>query len=263
MSDAALKKRDRTRDRLLFAAQELVLERGLPAITINDIAARADVAPGTFYNYFHTREEVADTIADLLMRAYHRDVDAAVAGIDEPARVFAASLRQTLHWVSAGNALGKLMFGSGVPLMRYAFGIRQRAGQDIRTGIDANVFRVDDVVAIQSMLGGIVLSALLDLWLGQLQPASIRHITERSLGLLGVPAAKARRIAAEELTLRAAPVMPLSASELLEPVEGRALPGISLPVGTLMFTMPAAKVGAVAAGKRPRVSRGLRGNAKV
>jgi len=253
MGEGSLKKRDRTRDRLLVAAQELVLERGLPAIAIQDIASRADVAPGTFYNYFRTREEVADTIADLLQRAYHRDVDAVTAGLQDPARVFAASLRQTLHWVTPGNALGKLLFASGVPLARYALGIRERAARDIDAGIATGAFRVDDTQVLQSMLGGIVIGVLLDLWLGALPADAIPGVTARCLGLLGVPAGKAQRIAAERIALRGAPELPLSSAELLAPVEAGAAGGA--PPASLTLTAPA---GVAAAGKRPRASRRLR-----
>lgn len=256
MGEGSLKKRDRTRDRLLVAAQELVLDRGLPAITINDIAARAEVAPGTFYNYFRTREEVADTIADLLQRAYHRDIDAVTAGLDDPARVFSASLRQTLHWSAPGNRMGRMLFASGVPLARYALGVRQRAARDIQAGVDAGVFRVEDTVALQSMLGGIVIGVLMDLWLGMLPASAIPSITARCLGLLGVSTAKAQRIAAEPLVLRAAPELPLTASGLLEPVEAGITGTAALPPASLTLAAP---VSAMAAGTRPRVSRGLRG----
>lgn len=49
-----LKKRE-TRDALSLAAVELVAERGWSAVTVDDIAARARVAPRTFRNYFPSK----------------------------------------------------------------------------------------------------------------------------------------------------------------------------------------------------------------
>jgi AcrR family transcriptional regulator len=49
---------ERTRAALAAAALELFEERGYQATTIDDIAARADVAPRTFFRYFPTKESV-------------------------------------------------------------------------------------------------------------------------------------------------------------------------------------------------------------
>ncbi|MGH9225618.1 MAG: TetR/AcrR family transcriptional regulator [Acidimicrobiales bacterium] len=50
------KKRD-THNALSHAAQDLVQERGLEHVTVDDIAAAADVSVRTFFNYFSCKEE--------------------------------------------------------------------------------------------------------------------------------------------------------------------------------------------------------------
>jgi AcrR family transcriptional regulator len=58
----ALGRRDRkrleTRNGLAAVALELFAERGFDAVTVNDIADRADVDPSTFYRHFLTKEAV-------------------------------------------------------------------------------------------------------------------------------------------------------------------------------------------------------------
>jgi AcrR family transcriptional regulator len=51
------RKKWQTHKALSMAAGELVTERGLEAVTVEDIAAAADVSVRTFFNYFSCKEE--------------------------------------------------------------------------------------------------------------------------------------------------------------------------------------------------------------
>jgi AcrR family transcriptional regulator len=50
------KKRART-DAIVDAAQRLVLDRGLDAVTVEAIAEAAGISPRTFFNYFETKDD--------------------------------------------------------------------------------------------------------------------------------------------------------------------------------------------------------------
>lgn len=52
------RKKVQTRGRIYRAALKLFSERGLAATTVDEIVAVADVAKGTFFNYFHSKEEI-------------------------------------------------------------------------------------------------------------------------------------------------------------------------------------------------------------
>src|SRR3990170_9066515 len=69
MTDAAAptrreRKKEETRRRIFDAALALFNEKGFEATTIDDITARADVAKGTFFNYFPRKEAVIEFLAD-------------------------------------------------------------------------------------------------------------------------------------------------------------------------------------------------------
>jgi AcrR family transcriptional regulator len=56
------------RDAILDAAEEELAASGFHAARVQDIAARAGVAVGTFYNHFETKEDVLVALLDLRMR---------------------------------------------------------------------------------------------------------------------------------------------------------------------------------------------------
>jgi AcrR family transcriptional regulator len=52
------RKKEETKERILQAAFELFRKRGVEASTVEEICDRADVAKGTFFNYFPRKEAV-------------------------------------------------------------------------------------------------------------------------------------------------------------------------------------------------------------
>lgn len=52
------RKKEATKDRIFKAAMKLFKDKGFEATTVDDIAAKADVAKGTFFNYFPRKEAV-------------------------------------------------------------------------------------------------------------------------------------------------------------------------------------------------------------
>jgi AcrR family transcriptional regulator len=86
-----------THQRLLKCAWELFQERGYDDATVEDITEAADVAKGTFFNYFSTKEAILDEIAlwRIELMGHHvlaaEDVpESAVARIKRMVRTMAA-----------------------------------------------------------------------------------------------------------------------------------------------------------------------------
>ena len=76
MSTAKAAYRDAMRDDLLVAAQRVIDRKGFGGLTVRDILAEADVAPGTFYAYFSGKDEL---LAELAHRALLEVLRAAAA----------------------------------------------------------------------------------------------------------------------------------------------------------------------------------------
>src|ERR1051326_848012 len=69
MTDLELSRRERkkgeTRERIFAAACKLFRHKGFDATTIDEIAEKADVAKGTFFNYFPRKEAVLGFVSEM------------------------------------------------------------------------------------------------------------------------------------------------------------------------------------------------------
>jgi AcrR family transcriptional regulator len=78
------RKKRETRQRLLECAWQQFLEKGYDETTVEDITEAADVAKGTFFNYFATKEAALDELAlwrlDQLGQQVRADVDGSSIG---------------------------------------------------------------------------------------------------------------------------------------------------------------------------------------
>lgn len=67
VTEFSLGKREQTkarnRDAILSAAKQVFAEKGYEAATVRDIIRCTDLASGTFYNYFKSKEEIAAALA--------------------------------------------------------------------------------------------------------------------------------------------------------------------------------------------------------
>lgn len=78
------------RDELMDAAQRLFLEKGFASTSVAEIVKAADVAKGTFYLYFQTKEEILDALQERFIDGFCDRLDVAYAqsaGSDWPQRL--------------------------------------------------------------------------------------------------------------------------------------------------------------------------------
>ncbi|HVJ09089.1 MAG TPA: TetR/AcrR family transcriptional regulator [Acidisarcina sp.] len=69
-----------TRLRLFRSALQLIAERGLSHVTVEDITKAADVGKGTFFNYFPTKDHVLGVMAEIQLGKVHEALDQATSG---------------------------------------------------------------------------------------------------------------------------------------------------------------------------------------
>lgn len=204
-----VKKRRATRARLLEAAFDIMSEVGVDAAKIKDITDSADVGFGTFYNYFESKDELANQMLDCVIEDYgRRNVDA-TRGLrrKDPALIMPVSMRLVMReaartpmwqwWALRPDLL--------VDRMRDGFGPFGR--RDMLEAIERGSFRIaeQDVEQAWALACWMMVGGIHDIIVGDRPLDSDIFVVESIMRMMGVDLENAMRISATDLPKYAAP----------------------------------------------------------
>src|SRR5688572_9909759 len=79
------RKKDETRKRIFKAAVKLFKDKGFEATTVDEITERADVAKGTFFNYFPKKEAILGYLSEVRLAEAEENAESVLAS-PKPAR---------------------------------------------------------------------------------------------------------------------------------------------------------------------------------
>lgn len=195
------RRKARTRQALIDAAVQLIAEGRGERSSIQEITQTADIGFGSFYNHFESKEQLFRLASQEVLERWGAMIDRACAGVEDPAEVFAVSLRISgrLGWTHPD--LARFLVGAGLEALDVPVGLAPRALRDLRAGQAAGRFTFPEAEVALSAVGGGLLG-LLRLGLrrpGQVEVQAVDQFAEAALRMLGVPATDAARLAALEL----------------------------------------------------------------
>jgi len=194
------RRRRRTREALVAAAREVFAGRGVDATTIQDITEAADVAKGSFYNHFDTKDDVLRAVVAETLGELGRALDQLSEPLrGDPARVISVCLRHTLRAAADDPTFGWFLLRASDALAVVEATIGAFGRRDIARGVASGRFRVDDVDLVSTALGGAMQAVMRRRLRGELPAAVDAELAILALRFLGVPESEAREIAAEEL----------------------------------------------------------------
>lgn len=194
------RRRERTRAALLDAGEALFAAKGREGVTIDEITAAADVAKGSFYNHFADRDALAREVYRLVRETVEAQVDAANAGVVDPAVRMARAGCVYIAFAMAAprraGALNRLFAGEAMvdsPLNR---GLRA----DLDAGFAQGRFKGLSPAAAVLLIFGVAQAGMgraLDRTLPPLDAATVGDLYGGLLRGLGTAPEEAGRIAAE------------------------------------------------------------------
>lgn len=143
-----------TRDRILDAFEELVIEQGDRAATLDAVAARAGVSKGGLIYHFATREELIEATAQRLFDSFEADL-AHVRETGASAAAYYLSDPPDLHTLSRSVSVLLRMPSTPRAAERFVDRWSQRLADDFPDDpVHAELVRlVGDGLLLQSLLG--------------------------------------------------------------------------------------------------------------
>ena len=188
-------KKHATRRALHAAALQLVADRGLDGVTVDDIAAQADVSPRTFFNYFPTKD---DAVVGLDPRHSSRLAEAVRArpGAETPVQAVRAVLLDQAREMAGDPQLWplRLQVVDAHPVLAArlsaVFGEAERALSAVlaeRTGTSADA---DALPGLLAAVQGAVMRSALHRWLASGFTADLPALVDEGFDLVtaGFPA---------------------------------------------------------------------------
>ena len=154
------RRKAQTRAALVAAARDLLRTRDPAEVSIQEITAAADVGFGSFYNHFAAKQDLFDAAMDEVLEEHGAMLDDLTSGIEDPAEVFAVSVRITARFPRTHPELAQILARSGPRYLTAPSGLAPRALRDLERARDAGRFRFDDPAVALACTGGALLAVL-------------------------------------------------------------------------------------------------------
>jgi AcrR family transcriptional regulator len=193
------RRRAETRARLVEAARTTFARRGVDATRINEITEEADVGFGSFYNYFDSKDAIVAAVVEEAATAAAEAIDAATQEIDDPAEVVAVAHRSIVRQAVDDPELGWLFVRLELSHDLVFAALGPYASRDLKRGMRAGRFEVDDPTVALIAAGGALLAVVRAVLQGRATPEAAEHHAANVLRIFGVSPDQAAEVASRPL----------------------------------------------------------------
>ena len=188
------RQRLRTRRLLLNAGRTLIATKGVAGLRIQEITEQADIALGSFYNYFASKDElleavITESLSDLAL--------ATITGVEDdtdPAEVVALANLRVIRLAYDQPDFARLIVNIGHSEALFGDAVHPHARIAVERGIASGRFVVADIeVLLTAVIGGAfaLIREILD---GRHGPYAHKAFARHVLASLGVPPDEAERV---------------------------------------------------------------------
>jgi AcrR family transcriptional regulator len=149
------RQRLRTRRLLLDAGRTLIAAKGVAGLRIQEITEEADVALGSFYNYFQSKEELLEAVITESLSDLTSTIIANVDDDTDPAEVVALANLRVIRLAYDEPDFARLIVNIGHSEALFGDAVHPHARIAVERGIESGRFDVADVeVLLTGVIGG-------------------------------------------------------------------------------------------------------------
>jgi AcrR family transcriptional regulator len=186
------RRKARTRANLLAAARHLFADRGAEHTTIAEIADHAEIAIGSFYNYFSTKDELLDVVIEEALSEQLQLLQLRQAQVSDLAEKVSIAHRHLVRVVRTDSDWAWLLVRLEFPRRVARSLLGDAVRRDMRAGIRTGRFQVTNPALAINASGGALFAVIHAQLLGEgSENADSEHAEGvlRSFGLDPVEAA--------------------------------------------------------------------------
>jgi AcrR family transcriptional regulator len=192
----------RTRQKLITAARKVMGHNGGDNATIAEIAEEADVAFGTFYNYFESKSEISRAVfaacteeLSAAVKHYIDEIEDVPLAISFIGRTIITKARQDPIWAW-------FMTHTQAASAQFDHAFRQMAEQHFRQGVIQGRMIVENIQLAVTLSFACLVAAMKDIYAGNALASIESDAVELLLRMYGVSASEARTLACVPLPER-------------------------------------------------------------
>ncbi|MDC7824198.1 TetR/AcrR family transcriptional regulator [Pseudomonas sp. BLCC-B13] len=193
------KKRERTRRGLIDAALRLFARKEVGEVALLEVASEAEVASGTIYNYFRTRDEVVEAVGIALADEFAETIALLSHNVDSGARRLSIGVRMFIRRAMADPDWASAV----IRVVHFDQAIRSKIAShvlaDLRAGAEEGMFSYPD----EGIALDLVVSCAVGGMRAVVEGRGVEHhdskVVEMLIKALGVTPARARKLAEQPL----------------------------------------------------------------
>ncbi|HIA54713.1 MAG TPA: TetR/AcrR family transcriptional regulator [Candidatus Melainabacteria bacterium] len=103
-------KREATRQEILTAARAKFQEKGYDATSVDDLVLAANVAKGTFYYHFNSKDELLHALQEMVIEEFAEKARQKLTEGNSPLKVLSEFVSEMAKWNEANSDLSRAVF---------------------------------------------------------------------------------------------------------------------------------------------------------